>query len=41
MLISLLFTAISEDTAKDGGEGEEGGDEETEQGEKIIINNYY
>ena len=28
MLISLIFTAISEDMAKDGGEGEEGRDRE-------------
>ena len=28
MLISLIFTEISEDMAKDGGDGEEGEDEE-------------
>ena len=38
MLISLIFTEISEDMAKDGGEGEEGEEKE----KKFIINdNYY
>ena len=42
MLISLIFTAISEDMVKqDGREGEEGGDEDLKQqeelGEKMII----
>ena len=38
MLISLIFTEISEDMAKDGGEGEEG-----EEKEKTVttIKNYY
>ena len=38
MLISLIFTEISEDMAKDGGDGEEGEEKE----KNIIINdNYY
>ena len=35
MLISLIFTEISEDMAKDGGDGGEG--EEGEENEKTLI----
>ena len=41
MLISLTFTAISEDMAKDGGEGQEG-EEGRDEEKKITINyNHY
>ena len=40
MLISLIFTEISEDMAKDGGDGREGGDggdgREGEEKEKTV-----
>ena len=42
MLISLIFTEISEDMAKDGGDGARGRRGRRGKGKNIIINdNYY